>query len=647
MAEAFGPFLDGMWDPSPQVQLNVYRRTSERLAAGRAANDLLTTPDDVRRRQRELRRLALDALGGDLPDDRPLPIAHPAGSVRGDGYRIDKLLVDIGDGIRIPANLYLPERQAAPAGAVLFLCGHAETGKAAGLYQAMCARLARAGLVTLSFDTIGQGERKSYLDASGREIIAANVPEHSHAGVQCWWAGDSLARYFVTDARRMLDYLVSRPEVDPGRVGVVGNSGGGTLTTWLMLVEPRLAAAVPSCFITSREHYQRSGQAQDPEQIIPGGAMHGMDHEDFLIAMAPRPTLVMSANFDFFPVEGAVRTVARAQRVFDLMGGTLLHVRADRAHGLHPDLAVAAVGFLQRHLGQPGEVRADEPAQHSPAELRCTRTGQVSTDLPGAPMVFELNRRRLAEAEPGRGLPWLRERVMAGREPGEEFYPRWWDGHEPGVRKVFWWAEHDIVSAAVVFDAPGEPTGVDVVVLDRGTDDLPAHVAACRRAARSGRHVVVLDVRATGALRAHQLNEFGHEAVYGTTFKLVSDLISLSDSLGAARVYDVLRAVEFVRGTWPGRPVRLVGAGHGAFLCTLAAALDPGVAELVCLTPPLDPAEVVRTRLYGPERDHQCLIPGMARHCTRRQLDEAIGDRRSPGWFTGAAPPALSVPGGP
>lgn len=128
--------------------------------------------------------------------------------------------------------------------------------------------------------------RSASLDAGGNEVIAANVPEHSHAGIQCWWAGDSIARYFVSDARRMLDYLAARPEVDPARIGAAGNSGGGTLTCWLTLVEPRLAAAVPSCFITAREHYQRSGQAQDPEQIIPGGALHGLDHEDFLIAMA-------------------------------------------------------------------------------------------------------------------------------------------------------------------------------------------------------------------------------------------------------------------------------------------------------------------------------------------------------------------------
>ncbi len=650
MAEAgettpgFRDFLDGMYDPSLQVQLNVHRRTSEWLAAGRRANDLLLTPDDVRRRQEELRKLALDALGGDLPDDRPVPTARPAGTLAADGYVVEKLVLDVGDGVLLPTHLYRPDSATArrPAGAVLFLCGHADAGKAAPRYQAMCARLARAGLVVLTYDSIGQGERKSYLDADGRELIPANVPEHVHAGVQCWWAGDTIARYFVSDARRALDYLTARPEVDAARVGVAGNSGGGTQATWLMLVEPRIAAAAPSCFVTGREEYQRSGQAQDPEQVIPGGALAGLDHEDFLVAMAPRPTLVLSANSDFFCVEGAVRTVERARRIVDLTGGSLAHVRADGEHGLGPELAAAATAFLARHLGDAGTPAAapvlDEPPVRTAAELRCTRTGQLATDHPGGPLVFDLNRDRLARELPGEagGVPWLHERVANGREPAPEFYPRWWADPASGARKVFWWSERDIVNAAIVLDpAPGVPAdGTDLLLLDRGTEDLDAHLDACDRARAAGRRVVVLDVRGTGALAVHRFNEFGLEANYGTLYKIVADLVCLSDSLGAARVHDVLRAAEFVR-TWAEGPVRLVGAGQGAFLSVLAGALDTGVAEVVCLTPPLDPVRVVGTRFYGPERDNQVVIPGLARHCPMAEWSAALGPRwrRHDAWF--------------
>lgn len=640
----FRDFLDGMYDPSLQVQQNVHRRTSEWLAAGRRANDLLRTPDDVRRRQEELRKLALDALGGDLPDDRPVPAARPAGTLAADGYSIDKLVLDVGDGVLIPANLYRPDdaTPARPAGAVLFLCGHADSGKAAPRYQAMCARLARAGLVVLTFDSIGQGERKSYLDADGKELIAANVPEHVHAGVQCWWAGDTIARYFVSDARRTLDYLAARPEVDPDRIGVAGNSGGGTQTTWLMLVEPRIAAAAPSCFITGREEYQRSGQAQDPEQIIPGGALAGIDHEDLLVAMAPRPTLVLSANSDFFCVEGAIRTVQRARRVFDLTGGSLTHVRADGEHGLGPELAAEAVEFFARQLGAtswaPDERALPEPVLHTAAELQCTRTGQISTDHPAARQVFELNRERLAGAPAGAGeaggVPWLHDQVWSGRDPGPEFYPRWWTDPESGARKAFWWSERDVVNAAIVLEPTGAgAAGTDLLVLDRGTEDLSAHLDACARARAAGRRVVVLDVRGTGALAVHRFNEFGLEQNYGTMYKIVADLVCLADSLGAARVYDVLRAVAFVRG-WPGAdgPVRLVGAGQGAFLAVLAGALDPGVAEVVCLTPPLDPVRIVNTRFYGPERDNQCVVPGLARHCPPEQLAAALRGRYTNQW---------------
>lgn len=643
---AFGEFLDGFYDASTQVRRNVYRRTSERLAAGRAANDLLATPGDVLRRQAELRKLAVAALGGDLTLPEDVPHAVRTGSVARDGYRIDKLILDIGGDVLVPANLYLPDGPRPPSAAVLFLCGHGSEGKAAPRYQAMCAKLASAGLVTLVFDSIGQGERKSYRDRDGHAVIPDNVPEHNHVGIQCWWADDTLARYFVHDARRALDYLLARPEVDPTRVAAAGNSGGGTLTTWLMLVEPRIAAAVPSCYISTREDYQRSGQAQDPEQIIPGGTLDGLDHEDFLIAMAPRPTLVMSANYDFFPVEGAVRSVARAQRIFDLLGapdGSLAHVRVDRPHGLSSGLAEAGVDFLTRQLGRPDERPAAgsaRPPQPVDAEgLQCTVTGQIATDIPRAKTVFQLNRERLAaDRGSGGGLAWLRNRVNAHREPPAELFPRWWPARTPGVRKGFWWSEHDILNAAVVFDPPGEQVGTDIVALDRGTDDLPAELDACRRAAGLGRRVLVLDVRATGATAAARINDFPLEANYGTMFKLVSDLIFLGDSLGAARVHDLLRCVQLVdQDPTLARqrlPIRLVGSGHGAFLARLAGALEPRVAEVVLLTEPLDPATMVNTRYYGPDRDSQCLIPGMARHVSARHLAEALQGRVGPaaGW---------------
>ena len=82
-----------------------------------------------------------------------------------------------------------------------------------------------------------------------RALAGWSVPEHIQAGAQSILVGESVARYFILDAKRSLDYLVSRPEVDPARLGAVGCSGGGALTTYIGALDARVKAVAPACFI--------------------------------------------------------------------------------------------------------------------------------------------------------------------------------------------------------------------------------------------------------------------------------------------------------------------------------------------------------------------------------------------------------------
>lgn len=71
------------------------------------------------------------------------------------------------------------------------------------------------------------------------------------------------------DAVRGLDYLLSRPEVDTTRVGLTGNSGGGTMTTFVNALEDRLTMAAPSCYITTWVHNVENELPADSEQMPP------------------------------------------------------------------------------------------------------------------------------------------------------------------------------------------------------------------------------------------------------------------------------------------------------------------------------------------------------------------------------------------
>src|SRR6516164_418354 len=199
------------------------------------------TVADAEQRKKVVRRKILDALGG-LPDYSGPLNARVTGQIRADGYVIEKVIYESLPGYYVTANLYRPNRPGRYPG-VLLQAGHTQEGKAEP--QWLAANLALKGFVSLAFDPVGQGEREQTYDPQLKAPAAGwSVNEHIHAGAQASLAGESLTRYFIWDAKRSIDYLLSRPEVDPMRIGAAGCSGGGGLTTFLGALDLRLKAVI-------------------------------------------------------------------------------------------------------------------------------------------------------------------------------------------------------------------------------------------------------------------------------------------------------------------------------------------------------------------------------------------------------------------
>jgi cephalosporin-C deacetylase-like acetyl esterase len=107
------------------------------------------------------------------------------------------------------------------------------------------------GYVVLIFDPIGQGERLQYAHLEKPDRPGVEAEEHLRAGNQQFLVGDFFGAWRAWDGIRALDYLLTRPEVDPRHVGITGNAGGGTMTTWLCGLDPRWTMAAPGCFVTT------------------------------------------------------------------------------------------------------------------------------------------------------------------------------------------------------------------------------------------------------------------------------------------------------------------------------------------------------------------------------------------------------------
>ncbi|HVU23010.1 MAG TPA: hypothetical protein VHE13_02725, partial [Opitutus sp.] len=552
--------------PGSLLKDHIYARSRACFAAGDATRDAVQSREAVRARQRVLRRSLLTSVGGLPSSETPLN-ARVTGTVTGRNFRIEKVIFEARPRHYVTAHLYLPARRERRTAAVQFLCGHHAAAKAHPEYQFVCQTLANAGLIVLAQDPLGQGERLSYFDpAENRALVPACTRDHDTAGAQCRFLGGALARYFLHDAMRGIDYLLTRLEVDPARIGVTGNSGGGTQTSLMMIADERIAAAAPGTFIMSRESFQATGQAQDAEQIWPGFSRAGFDHEDILLALAPKPVGVLAVTSDFFPIEGTRRTVGRARRIWELFGegGRLELVEDQAAHAYTAPLARAAARFFAQHLlGREAPDAPDAPVPFAAETLSCTRCGQVRAEFADARFVFDETAAELAEAERIRSAraagarrtaaaAWLRDEVFRDRV-----------GIDANLRVIerakrcgaleadtgFWWSLPGLANTGVLIRAAGGAVARDVTIAvwDDGARAIGRHAGWIEQECAAGRAVLVPSVSGTGSLAPDAINRGGMDGFYGTWHKLADDLDWIGDSLVALRTYEVLRALQVVR----------------------------------------------------------------------------------------------------
>ena len=134
-----------------------------------------------------------------------------------------------------------------------------------GGQQRIVLNIVKLGVAVLAFDPPGQGERTQYWDAKQNrsaiggcgwdmETCTASGVAHQdeeYAGRQLLLTNVSAASVWLWDARRALDYLLSRREVDGARVGVVGCSGGGTQAAFLSATDRRLGPAAIGCYMST------------------------------------------------------------------------------------------------------------------------------------------------------------------------------------------------------------------------------------------------------------------------------------------------------------------------------------------------------------------------------------------------------------
>mgnify|MGYP001223359530 CR=1 FL=1 len=352
--------------PGKQLELLLKRQFNRQVDQRTEAYNAIKSRADCERWQRERREYFIRQIGG-FPERTPLK-AKTVRHLKGKGYRVENVMFESRPGHHVTANLYLPDTKG-PYPGVLVPCGHSHTGKASGWYQGMSILLARHGMAALCYDPIGQGERYQSLDFEKDHETFASVSyrletphprvrflctvEHTLMGVGCILLGTNTAQYRIWDGMRAIDYLQSRPEVDPERIGVTGRSGGGAYSWWIAALDERVKAAVPVAGITSMRNHIVDGCVESHCDCMYQVNSKRWDFAMISSLVAPRALLISNTDKDgIFPLEGVLDVHAKTRKLYRLLGaaGNLGLQIAEGPHKDTQDLRVHAFSWFNRFL---------------------------------------------------------------------------------------------------------------------------------------------------------------------------------------------------------------------------------------------------------------------------------------------------------
>ncbi|MCU0407347.1 MAG: acetylxylan esterase [Bacteroidales bacterium] len=288
-------------------------------------------------RKAELRKCFLESIGlTKLPVRAPLNPIYTA--VRKfDGYTVQNVGIETYPGLYLCGSLYRPAKGKGLFPAVLSPHGHftSQDMNQVGRYrpdqQYRCATLARMGAVVFSYEMFAYGE----------SLLQVSAADHR----------TSLAMTVQTlNSIRVLDFLTSLGYVDDTRIGVTGESGGGTQTFLLTALDDRISVSVPVVMVSS---FFYGGCACESGLPVHSCTDIFTNNAEIAAMASPRPMLVISDGNDWTR-EVPVLEYPYLRKVYSLYGkeSNIENVHlANEGHDYGLSKRIAMYGFMARHLG--------------------------------------------------------------------------------------------------------------------------------------------------------------------------------------------------------------------------------------------------------------------------------------------------------
>lgn len=348
-------------------------------------------------KREELKRQYFDMLGLWPLPERTLLKATVTGKLERENFTVEKVHFQSKPGLYVTGNLYLPKvvgrvsnppqsdtgkgskaektNEGGRVGnptygklpAVLYVCGHAGRGRDGNktAFQQHGMWFATHGFVCLIIDTLQLGEIAGIHHGTyNKERWWWHSRGYTSAGVECW------------NGVRAIDYLVSRPEVDPDKIAVTGISGGGAATFWIAAADERVKVCVPVSGMSDLQSYVTDKVCNGHCDCMFLYNNYRWEWTTIAALIAPRPMLFENSGYDtIFPMPGNERIRARLAKLYnwyEKKPGDLFDIGVTPGgHSDNVELRLMAYRWISKHLKADNSETAEPPLPPFPGkELR-------------------------------------------------------------------------------------------------------------------------------------------------------------------------------------------------------------------------------------------------------------------------------------